>query len=218
MYSILGFGNNAYTHTNINVDPEDLLNAFFGRGAKGSSGMGGGGGGGGGGIFDNLFGRAERNSEFASGSSASQASLHIQQTVALSFMEAVRGCLKTITFSRVSTCESCSGSSVQPGKKLSKCKACDGKGRQILSRSGMIFELPCTVCNGLGKVNADPCQTCSGEGLTAKTVTLEVKIPQGVDEASQVMLKGAGHAHSGRHGHVSLRFKVMFCTSMGASY
>jgi len=55
-----------------------------------------------------------------------------------------------------------------------------------------------------------PCQTCSGTGLERKTVSLNVKIPAGVDDGNQVRLIGEGQpgANGGPNGNLFIRLDV----------
>ena len=52
----------------------------------------------------------------------------------------------------------------------------------------------CPRCGGTGKMVADPCTTCHGEGRVKKHKTLSVKIPAGVDNGDRIRLAGEGEA------------------------
>ncbi len=56
----------------------------------------------------------------------------------------------------------------------------------------------CTTCNGEGHIIENPCSDCSGSGVVRKKQKLKVKIPQGVDNGSSVVLNSMGNA--GRNG------------------
>jgi len=46
----------------------------------------------------------------------------------LSFDEAVKGCVRELSFRVQDVCERCSGTKAEPGTKRSKCPYCGGKG------------------------------------------------------------------------------------------
>lgn len=52
----------------------------------------------------------------------------------------------------------------------------------------------CPTCSGRGKIIADPCNSCHGQGRVEKTKTLSVKIPAGVDTGDRIRLNGEGEA------------------------
>jgi len=56
----------------------------------------------------------------------------------------------------------------------------------------------CPACKGAGTVITDPCDTCRGRGRVARTKTLSVKVPPGVDDGDRIRLSGEGEA--GRNG------------------
>lgn len=178
------------------IDPADIFKAFFGSSRGSNSGFDPFGGS----MFSGSFGRRSGGD--------SPISLDIITKISLTFMEAVQGTIRTINVSRLTQCDTCSGSGVSPGKRLSKCKGCDGKGSKIFSRGGMIIEVPCDTCSGEGTLNMDPCKACSGKGATKKPSVVEVKVPSGVDEASQLVMKGAGHSIHSRTGNLCIQFKV----------
>jgi molecular chaperone DnaJ len=65
-------------------------------------------------------------------------------------------------------------------------------------RGHMIFSRPCGDCGGTGKLSRRPCSRCEGEGRAIASEWLEVQIPAGVSDGSQVRLPGAGNV--GRRG------------------
>jgi DnaJ-class molecular chaperone len=50
----------------------------------------------------------------------------------------------------------------------------------------------CPVCRGTGEVGNRPCSACGGQGMTAKTKRIQVKIPAGVDNGSKIRVAGEG--------------------------
>jgi DnaJ-class molecular chaperone len=72
-------------------------------------------------------------------------------------------------------------------------------------RLDLVAEDECPTCNGTGMIareekqgkarvirSATPCPTCSGSGVVAARRTLEVTVPPGVTDGTQLRLKGQG--------------------------
>lgn len=94
------------------------------------------------------------------------------------------------------SCETCGGSGAQPGTNPRNCATCHGAGQvQHVQQSGfarMIRIDTCPKCRGRGTIIDNPCKTCRGSGITAKTSTLDVKIPAGVENGHRLRLRGQG--------------------------
>ena len=58
----------------------------------------------------------------------------------------------------------------------------------------------CSKCNGQGTFIEEHCPDCNGQGLLQKTRDIELKIPKGVDDGSQLRLAGEGEAGTGGNG------------------
>ena len=88
--------------------------------------------------------------------------------------------------------------------KLKKCPSCNGTGQIQNSRRtafGMFTQVTtCNKCNGQGTFIEQRCHECDGEGRVQKTRDIELKIPKGVDDGSQLRLAGEGEAAGGGSG------------------
>ena len=120
--------------------------------------------------------------------------ISVRQT--LTFEEAVFGCKKEITFSRVHKCEKCSGSGAAPGTHPETCTTCGGTGQvrmQTRTPLGIMqTSRTCDNCRGTGKVIKNPCQNCRGTGYIKERRTLEVTFPAGIDDGQRIALRGEG--------------------------
>jgi molecular chaperone DnaJ len=67
-----------------------------------------------------------------------------------------------------------------------------GSGRISKGKGFMQIAQVCSTCNGEGTINPNPCRTCGGSGIVAKSDRLNVKIPAGVDNGSKVRIAGMG--------------------------
>jgi molecular chaperone DnaJ len=158
-------------------------------------GNGGGGGGGGGGgfsdIFDEMFG--DFNGRQQSGGRASRGS-DLRYNLEISLDDAHRGRETRIRVPTSVSCETCSGSGAQKGTQPSTCGTCQGHGKVRASQGFFTIERTCPACQGEGRVIASPCGDCSGTGAVRKEKTLEVTIPEGVEDGMRIRLSGEGEA------------------------
>jgi molecular chaperone DnaJ len=121
----------------------------------------------------------------------------VEQATRVSFEESMRGAARRVHLVRFEACAGCSGSGAVRFAPVA-CQRCGGSGRVRGSRGHMIFSRPCRDCDGRGEKSRRPCPRCSGEGRALTSEWLEVRIPAGVDNGTQVRLPGAGNA--GRRG------------------
>uniref|UniRef100_A0A0E0A6U0 J domain-containing protein n=1 Tax=Oryza glumipatula TaxID=40148 RepID=A0A0E0A6U0_9ORYZ len=85
----------------------------------------------------------------------------IEVEVNLSFRDAVKGCMKQVSFSAKNLCDSCDGRGYLANAKMYVCPSCRGAGRVSIHP----FTSICTSCRGFGKVIKDYCLTCKGSGV-----------------------------------------------------
>ncbi len=169
-------------------------------------GMGGGGRGGHGGagfdfsdVFEEFFGdfmgggggRRRRG-----GGAAAGRGNDLRFNMEISLEDAYRGKTDQIRVPTSVPCEPCSGSGAEPGSKPEVCDTCGGAGKVRASQGFFMVERTCPKCHGNGSVITNPCRTCSGAGRVRKEKTLQVKIPQGVEEGTRIRLAGEGEAGS----------------------
>jgi molecular chaperone DnaJ len=157
-------------------------------------------------IFGDIFGAF--GGGFGGGSSRSQQrngpqrgeSLRVRVTV--NFEEAVFGCKKDVTITRVDQCPDCKGSGCASGTTAEVCPDCHGSGTvRTQQRTAFgVFQSTsgCPKCGGSGKIIHSPCPTCHGSGSIRIQKTLNVSIPAGIDNGETISLRGQGNA--GRNG------------------
>lgn len=136
----------------------------------------------------------------------------LRYTLLITFEEAIFGTEKDIEFRRLETCQSCKGSGAEPGTEPVRCPKCGGLG-EIRQRSpifNMVTVTTCDQCRGEGTVIAIPCRECKGEGRVRRERKLTIKIPPGVDGASQIRITGEGEAgpRGGPHGNLYVALEV----------
>jgi molecular chaperone DnaJ len=121
----------------------------------------------------------------------------LEQATRLSFEESMAGASRRVHLVHFSPCAACAGAGEVAFGPL-PCPRCQGGGTVRGSRGHMIFSHPCGDCGGAGEIRRKDCERCSGEGREIASEWLEVRIPPGVGNGSQVRLPGAGNA--GRRG------------------
>ncbi|KAI8928409.1 hypothetical protein BC831DRAFT_448594 [Entophlyctis helioformis] len=163
----------------------------FHAGGFPGGGFGGFGGGRSGGfpndIFDQLFnGFRDRG--------AQNAGEDLTASMNISFMEAVKGTKKPLTFVSVRKCQPCSGSGVKTGHNPKSCHVCNGSGQVVFTRGGFAMATTCNACGGAGKIipPGAKCTTCSGAGRVRERQSIVVDVPPGVDDGMRVRLQGQG--------------------------
>lgn len=149
--------------------------------------------GGTGGIFDEFFGGggsrqpggAERGSD-------------LRYDLELTFEEAVLGCEKEISVSKLDSCEACHGTGAEHGSGSSTCTTCGGRGQVIMSRGIFSIAQTCPRCQGAGRAIDKPCKTCRGAGRRERPTKIKLRIPAGVDTGAR--LRSSGNGESGLRG------------------
>jgi molecular chaperone DnaJ len=179
----------------------------FGGGAGGFSGFDFSGAFGGGmeDLFGNIFGGMGGFAESFTGARTRPRSVQgsdVHLSVNLSFTEAALGVKKTVTFTRFEKCRDCNGTGARGGSDFSTCTYCNGSGRvrqtSRLGAFGVIENVvPCSACNGTGKIIREKCAACGGKGATKKTVSYEVNIPAGIADGQTINIGGEGDAPTG---------------------
>ena len=152
-------------------------------------------------IFERFFGHRmgydRRSAHENRGSS-------LRYDIEISLEDAYNGIETSITVPRSEICETCNGSGAKPGTKPKKCPQCNGTGQMRSSRRtafGMFTQIAaCNKCRGEGTIIEEPCSECRGNGIVQKYREIELKIPSGVDDGSQLRLAGEGEAGGGGTG------------------
>ncbi len=161
-------------------------------------------------MFDSFFGGArshERQRGPASGAD-------LRFNMELSFEEAVFGAEKEIEFQRLDTCDRCSGRGAEPGTDFKMCPDCQGAGEIRRAQQSVFGQFvsvsACSRCMGEGKTASTPCVDCRGIGRIQSVRKMNVTIPAGVDDGTQVRLRGEGEAgpHGGEHGSLFVVLSV----------
>jgi molecular chaperone DnaJ len=137
-----------------------------------------------------------------------QPNLDVTVSMTLSFLEAAKGAAKTINFSRLEVCSSCSGKGVAKGGKMVSCRSCKGTGQETKVKGSFLFSSTCKSCGGMGKINPDPCTSCNGSGSIKRPVSVQVDIPPGVSDGEVFSVRREGNKMAGQAGDLIVSVTV----------
>ena len=161
-------------------------------------------------IFSNIFGGG-----FGGGARTARSEVgeDIQREMTLSFMDAAKGCKKTVSYTRNVPCENRRGTGAKNGTEYSTCSKCQGKGVVQQVQNTMfgrtIRQSVCPDCNGSGRQIKEKCPDCKGRGFERKETTVTLDIPAGVNTNSYMKKKGMGQAvQGGMPGDLIVVFRV----------
>lgn len=135
--------------------------------------------------------------------------------IELSFLDAAKGCKKTISYARREPCSACKGTGAKNGTAYTTCEKCKGTGRvQVVSGSSIFRTVQvkaCDACGGTGKKITEKCSVCGGKGYNRGTTELSFDIPAGCDSNSYIRKRGYGHAsqNGGEAGDLIVTFKLL---------
>ena len=161
-------------------------------------------------IFDDLFGGSFG---FGRGRNKNKASKGPDTLVKiqLEFMEAIKGCKKSIKIDLNDTCSKCNG---KGGFKEHKGPTCGGRGRVVVQQNSLfgVFqtETTCKDCGGVGTSYQEKCPACNGKGVVKQTKEIEIDVPAGVDSGNKLRISGKGEAgrNGGPNGDIYIEFHV----------
>jgi molecular chaperone DnaJ len=146
-------------------------------------------------IFERFFGH---RMGFDRGASRVRQGRDLRYDIEISLEDAYQGFETEIQIPRTETCPTCQGTGAKPGTSPKECPQCKGTGQLRTSRRtgfGMFTQVTgCPQCHGEGSVIDSPCPTCRGRSTVQQTRSIELKIPRGVENGSQLRLPGEGEA------------------------
>lgn len=173
-------------------DLNDIFGSMFGGGFSGFGG----------------FGSSSRNSN----QPRKGQDRYMQMNV--SFMDAIFGKTETINLSVDEKCNQCNGTGAASPSDISTCSRCNGSGRVVTQQRTAfgVFQSQsvCPDCNGSGKKIKKVCPKCHGEGYEHKRVSVDLKIPSGIQTGQQLRVQGKGERgiNGGPNGDLYIEVRV----------
>ncbi len=142
-------------------------------------------------IFSDFFGGGH-------GGQQTRRGRDISTEINISFADSVFGVTRRVLITKVSLCETCTGSGAKAGAKQITCSACNGKGQIRETRRSILGSFvttrPCDTCLGAGTVPSELCSTCRGAGVRRKEEEIEIRVPAGIESGEMIRMNGLGEA------------------------
>jgi len=142
-------------------------------------------------IFENVFGGGGRSRRRQRGSD-------LRYDMEIELEDAAFGAAKTISIPREEECPKCHGTGAENPDDAVKCPDCGGRGTATRTQRtpfGMFQTTStCGRCRGQGKIIKTHCAECGGRGTVHKTRKIEIKIPEGAADGTNLRISGEGEA------------------------
>ncbi|WP_420105322.1 molecular chaperone DnaJ [Herbaspirillum huttiense] len=116
----------------------------------------------------------------------------LRYNLEITLEQAAHGFDTTIRVPSWDQCDTCHGSGAKPGTSPVTCTTCGGHGQVRMQQGFFSIQQTCPKCHGSGKIIPEPCTTCAGAGRIKRNKTLEVKIPEGIDDGMRIRSSGNG--------------------------
>ena len=146
-------------------------------------------------IFESFFGGSPFGSRKRRGP---RGGADLRYDLEITLEEAAKGTTKHIIVPRLESCSKCHGSGAESEADIVNCPECNGSGmRRRTQRTPFgIFSTTttCGKCRGQGKYIKNECPVCDGTGVVKKTRKLEVKVPAGAEEGTNLRIVKEGEA------------------------
>lgn len=147
-------------------------------------------------IFGDIFGSGRSRSRGRHNRRGEDIAVDVEMTLE----EAFNGVERQFKIYKRVVCSNCQGSGAEKGSKIITCPTCKGKGEINQTRRtpfGAFSQIsPCPDCDGSGKKTEKKCHICGGDGRTKEEVSINVKIPAGVEDGMSLTMEGAGESGS----------------------
>lgn len=145
-------------------------------------------------IFESFFGRGFGGRRRR----GPERGADLRYDLEITLEEAAKGVVNHISIPKLVKCEKCDGSGAESDNDVVTCSDCDGSGiqrREQRTPFGIFAtQTTCGKCRGSGSYIKKECRTCDGTGVVRKTRKLEIKIPAGAEEETNLRLVGEGEA------------------------
>jgi len=134
----------------------------------------------------------------------------IETQVQLTLAEVATGAKREVKLKKRAVCQDCAGSGAAPGTSREACPQCRGRGQVVHAQGFLMISTTCPLCRGEGSVARKPCPSCSGSGLRVVEESLQINVPQGVEDGSTLRLaeRGEGVPGGGRPGNLYVHIRV----------
>ncbi|MEX2090778.1 MAG: DnaJ domain-containing protein [Candidatus Paceibacterota bacterium] len=140
-------------------------------------------------LFSDAFGYRQPQQEDQSGGE----NLYIEVAVGKNDL----GTTRVVEYEILGQCSECSGHGVAKGYSWINCKTCGGSGQvKQTTKSGFGYFSRITVCphcKGKGKMPEKECSNCKGNGRAKTKRKLEIRIPNDLNNAYDIVVPKGGN-------------------------
>lgn len=146
-------------------------------------------------VFDDLFGDFMGGQRRGGGGGRARArGSDLRYNLKINLEDAFTGKETQISVPGSVACDACDGSGGEGGAEPVNCPTCSGMGKVRAQQGFFTIERTCPTCGGRGQTIKNPCRSCQGQGRVAKSRSLQVRIPEGVENGTRIRLAGEGEA------------------------
>lgn len=132
----------------------------------------------------------------------------------IEFMDAIFGKETSFNLDVDETCSECMGTGAHSRDDVKVCSTCSGRG-QVTQQQRTPFGVfqstaPCPDCRGTGKKITKACSKCKGSGHEHKKVTVDLKIPAGIQSGQRLRVPNRGDRglNGGPNGDLYIEINV----------
>lgn len=160
-------------------------------------------------IFGDLFGNMGGRGG-GRGRTRARRGDDLRYDLQITFREAAFGIKKTIQVTQHVPCKTCEGSGAKPGTGRETCRSCNGRGEVVHGQGMFLISTTCPTCRGAGSRIESPCETCSGQTVTAEKIEVTCDIPAGIADGMSLRYVGKGEpgAMGGPNGDLYVVIRV----------
>jgi molecular chaperone DnaJ len=118
--------------------------------------------------------------------------------VVVTLLQAADGTTTQVRYTRTAPCSECAGSGAGPGGEAKTCPDCQGSGQVSTVRRTILGSFQslhaCIRCGATGTIVDPPCPVCGGAGRTARSETVDVVVPAGIQDGTRLRVETMGEA------------------------
>lgn len=134
---------------------------------------------------------------------------NVQELVEISLKESLFGSEIKFDYHVTSSCDVCKG---RGATEFEPCEVCYGQGGAVYRQRNMVMQQTCGKCRGQGEIAKTICAKCAGRCMVGETKFLNIVIPRGISNGTNLRLAGQGGRgfNGGPKGDLLLVVKVKY--------
>ncbi|MEK6984451.1 MAG: molecular chaperone DnaJ [Nanoarchaeota archaeon] len=146
-------------------------------------------------VFENFFGGSSTRSR------RRQRGSDLRYDLGIELEDAAFGANKAINIPRLEECGQCNGTGAESASDIANCPECNGRGVTTKTQRttfGLFSSTAtCRKCRGEGRYIKNECPECYGKGAVRRTRKIEIKIPPGAVDGTNLRIQGEGESGKG---------------------